>query len=343
MQRLRLNARSQVSQPRLGFTLIELLVVIAIIAILIALLLPAVQQAREAARRTQCRNNLKQLGLACHNHESSLKTFPAGDLIVLPPAGGERGSNWLIQLLNYTEGENVLKAANHSFDPQPAGTWSLLAFETSPARVGYNTRLPYVRCPSNQSPLWARDYFGVQGAKDRAFGNFISRGFLHNDGVMGLERGRKTGEISDGMSNTLIIGENYYRIVTGATDNATLDNIAGVAASTVNPPANRPVGGFAPWWWGAGTFNNVDSQSNPPRHVLTLNSPINDPRFKELTGVNHNRLAQAHDHPFSSQHTGGAMFCFADGHVQFLSENIDITVYRNLGTCNGNETTAAEF
>ena len=91
--------------------------------------------------------------------------------------------------------------------------------------------------------------------------------------------------------------------------------------------------GYAPWWWGAGNSTSPDVPCNPTRGTLTMNTPINNPLFF-LGAVNHNVLAKAHDHPFSSRHTGGANFGFADGHVQFLSANIDLTVYQESGSRN---------
>jgi prepilin-type N-terminal cleavage/methylation domain-containing protein len=107
----------RISVNRKGFTLVELLVVIAIIGILVGLLLPAVQAAREAARRMQCSNNLKQLSLASLNHESATKTFPAGDRVDIyptaptattPNSGIARGNNWFIQIMPYMEASNSL-------------------------------------------------------------------------------------------------------------------------------------------------------------------------------------------------------------------------------------------
>src|ERR1700761_777705 len=103
------------SQKHQGFTLIELLVVIAIIAVLIALLLPAVQSAREAARRIQCTNNLKQLGLACHNYADSNLCFPRGTFYTAPACGRYKGGpSWLIALLPYVEGSPIANAFNYS-------------------------------------------------------------------------------------------------------------------------------------------------------------------------------------------------------------------------------------
>ena len=197
--------------------------------------------------------------------------------------------------------------------------------------IGYNINLPFSKCPSTNSPKWARDYFGVQGALDRKYGNYISRGFLHDDGMLGIYRGRKIGEIPDGTSNTIVIGENYLAIVTGGIDNTTGN---GVTTHNNTPAAPE---GYAPWWWGGGSVAVADAPVNPTRSVLTMNAPINDPTYF-LGGANHNVLARAHDHPFSSRHSGGATFAFGDGHVQFVRQSVDILVYRAAGTRNGGET-----
>jgi prepilin-type N-terminal cleavage/methylation domain-containing protein/prepilin-type processing-associated H-X9-DG protein len=320
---------------RPAFTLIELLVVIAIIAILIGLLVPAVQKVRETAARAQCANNLKQLALACQNYESVKHSFAAGDLInglPLPSPTSQRGSNWFIQVLPYVEQNNVLTSINYDFSRPPAVGFVYAQFDAlaNNVGIGFSTYLDIGHCPANNSPTWARDYFGVQGASDKAFGNFMSRGFLHNDGMFGIYRGRKLMEIIDGTSNTIVMGENYYAIVTGCVVNAAGTNVT----TTNNTPADPE--GYAPWWWGGGSASVAQFPVNPTRSVLTMNNPINDPTFM-LGGANHNVLAQANNHPFSSQHSGGAQFAFADGHVAFVPASIDILTYRALGTINGGE------
>ena len=181
----------------------------------------------------------------------------------------------------------------------------------------------------------------MQGAKDRFWPNRINRGDLHNDGVLGTHRARKISELVDGTSNTLVVGENYLAIVTGAIVNSTSNNVA----THNNTPAAPE--GYAPWWWGGGggAFQEYPGLCvNPTRHVLTLNSAINDPTYF-LGGSNHNVLTGpkgAHSHPFSSRHTGGAQFAYADGHISFISQSIDILVYRDLGSMNGGEVSQVE-
>jgi prepilin-type N-terminal cleavage/methylation domain-containing protein/prepilin-type processing-associated H-X9-DG protein len=346
-------------QTSRGFTLVELLVVIAIIGILVGLLLPAVQAAREAARRMQCSNNLKQISLASLNFESANKAFPRGDVILswplgtngLPnPTGTSRGANWFLQIMPYIEAGNILTSGTPSasgpqtfdFNPQPAGTWSYSYFDAvrsdTNAGRGFSISIPFARCPSAVSPSWARDYFGVQGAKDRFWVNRIGRGDLHNDGVFGTHRARKIGELTDGTSNTLTVGENFIAITTGAIVNTAGNNVTTHANNAAAPE------GYAPWWWGGGggAFQDYPGLCvNPTRHVLTLNSAINDPRYF-LGGPAHNILSFAHGHPFSSKHTGGAQFAFGDGHVTFVSQAVDILVYRNLGSMNGGEVSTFE-
>ncbi|HUP77392.1 MAG TPA: DUF1559 domain-containing protein [Pirellula sp.] len=316
---------------RQAFTLVELLVVIAIIGILVGLLLPAVQAAREAARRMQCTNNLKQMTLALHNHESAKKTFPGSDLVLSLPLT-TRGSNWFIQLLPFIEGGNILSSVNYDFNPPatpPGSIWAYTQFDAvkNGVGIGFSTKIPFSRCPSNSSPDWARDYFAVQGATDKKYGNYISRGFCHDDGVMGTYRPRKFGDIPDGTSNTIAIGENYLAICTGA--------IVNPAGNNLTTHANTPAApeGYAPWWWGAGNTVVLDFPGNPPRASLTFNTPINNPLFF-LGGANHNVLGKTHDHPFSSRHTGGANFGFCDGHVAFVSSSIDLLIYQELGSRN---------
>jgi prepilin-type processing-associated H-X9-DG protein len=238
-------------------------------------------------------------------------------------------------LLPYVEAGNVLTAINYDFNRPPSAGFVYAQFDATVngTQYGSSVNLSVAHCPSHNSPPWARDYFGVQGAVDRRYGNYISRGFLHDDGVLGVYRGRKIGDIPDGTSNTLVLGENYLSIVTGGVTNSSGNGVT----TTNNTPSAAYM--YAPWWWGGGSVAVADAPVNPTRSVLTMNSPINDPTFSQ-GGANFQQLAQAHNHPFSSRHTGGAMFAFGDGHVQFVRSSVDILAYRAAGTRNGGETLA---
>ena len=296
-----------------GFTLVELLVVIAIIGILIGMLLPAVQQVREAARRTECSNNLRQLALASLNHESALSKFPAGELIFQGnlQSGRFRGSNLFIQLLPYIEGNNILTSVNYDFNaPWPYEQLFALDEDVS---------IPSFHCPSVGSPAIARDYFGIQGSQDARFPD-SSLGDLHNDGLFGIFNRRRISEISDGTSNTAILSENctnaYGNDVQADADTGT---------------------GFADWRRGSQTGGPLnEARRNPVRPasvVLTLNSAINDDRFTH-EGEFFGDQSQIHNHPLSSLHNGGVNMAFADGHVQFVSDDTNLLVLQEAGSMN---------
>ncbi len=299
-----------------AFTLVELLVVIAIIGILIGMLLPAVQQVREAARRTQCQNNLKQLSLGALNYESARGEFPPGELRFADVPKQKRGSNFFIQLLPFIEAGSILDAVNYDFRKN-IGSPANQLFPNDPnladVRAQLDQAIPAFRCPSNDNLPEVRDYFGVQGSTDRGHGNPGGRGFIHTDGVFGEAIARSIADISDGTSNTLVLGENYLRVFSNPVDRVF--------------PEGRRSAGYADWRGGGGTQVFV----NPPRSVLTLNSVINDPNFFE-DGESFALAETIHDHPFSSVHPGGANFAFADGHVRLVSDEADVIVLAEAGS-----------
>jgi prepilin-type N-terminal cleavage/methylation domain-containing protein len=180
---------------RRGFTLIELLVVIAIIAILIALLLPAVQQAREAARRTQCRNNMHQLGIALHNYHDAHSTFPMGaGLAVDPP--GRTFYSWVTSLLPYMDEAALFNAYNHS----QAAAWGWAGFKTNTTVA--QSVLNQMWCPSDSDAQAWGYYTYAQSCYAVSRGTSVA-----TDGVMFYVSRIRIRDIDDGTSQTLAFGE----------------------------------------------------------------------------------------------------------------------------------------
>jgi prepilin-type N-terminal cleavage/methylation domain-containing protein len=314
---------------RRGFTLIELLVVIAIIAILIALLLPAVQQAREAARRIQCRNQLKQIALAVHNYESSHMCLPPGQIRMgFASRPRVRGWSLYVQLLPYFE-QGPLYDRWDFADP--------LANEADD-RTG--VVLPVLICPSSAvtnpyvRPGGARyaltSYAGNGGTQSHPPESLSGDGVFSSTGPAiaipptiqhGLIRFR---DVADGTSNTLLFGERSHR---DPNYDSFFDNGA----------AGNPMRGWGYWSPTGGNFGLTDV-------TLSSHAPIN----YQLPFDYANRpggVTDADDSPegilrlcaFGSQHAGGAQFALVDGSARFISENIDIGTLRALSTRAGGE------
>ena len=288
-------------KSRPGFTLIELLVVIAIIAILIALLLPAVQQAREAARRTQCKNNLKQIGIALHNYHDVYRMFAPGHVSVAPSEPGGHADfhwGWGSMIMPMMEMSNLQDSSGHSvMNMRNAATNA----QTKPV---LQTPIPAFRCPSDIGPntnniltmgfqrLATSNYAGVHNSdhyNGRNCADHHTRGGMFYG--MGCVRIR---DVTDGTSNTLMVGERKWQI-------RDVDGIVRTAA------AAHSWGGVIWGDWRRGYLYGVG--------VYKLNLDGTD----QASGAHFHRARQG----FSSFHTGGAQFLMADGSVRFLSENID--------------------
>jgi prepilin-type N-terminal cleavage/methylation domain-containing protein/prepilin-type processing-associated H-X9-DG protein len=295
---------------RQAFTLIELLVVIAIIGVLISLLLPAVQSARESAARTQCQNNLKQIGLALANYEESYAYLPQGMAVNIATqcASDCRGNTMWLTILPDLEQENLASIYN------PALGWN---GGTNPAKLA-NYHLSLYKCPSNAK--WAnfenrRDYFGVAGGTK--LNSLGWRGDIYLDGLFNINLPRRMTDITDGTSNTLAVGESFHpqlwREGPGygvATTGGPVQWNSGSACSAPNcPVTNRSYG----------------------RDIRNTRYPIN--ATVPLVATNEN------DTPFGSQHSGnGANFLFADSHVSFLPQTLPLPTFSALASVNGNET-----
>ena len=296
---------------RIGFTLIELLVVIAIIAVLIALLLPAVQQAREAARRTQCKNNLKQLGLALHNYHDTYLRFPSAfGSQSLNGSGGERwGHSQWVALLPY-------------FDQAPLyNQWNFLADNEGwdgNVTISRNAVIPALKCPSSSLPdrspnnFPTAHYFGIQGAVP--YGPFTdsaglndqtsSWGYTSGRGMV-VWGGKNIAACTDGTSNTLIEGEisSYVFNAAGQKDDR-------------RPSRNWSwaMGGLSGWRDWAPATCTVTVRYAPNSQVLGQNGLVWS-AWDDASGSNC---------PLTSAHTGGVHGLLTDGTVRFFSNNIDM-------------------
>jgi prepilin-type N-terminal cleavage/methylation domain-containing protein/prepilin-type processing-associated H-X9-DG protein len=319
---------------RSGFTLIELLVVIAIIAILIALLLPAVQQAREAARRTQCRNNLKQLGLAMHNYHDNFNQFAPtifADSGALTWSDSSRGS-YMIRYLPYIDQAPFFNALNFSL----MGTaWNPGNFEaqTNPnGQLWRNTPIPSFMCPSDPSPpvgghsaksnyacsmgaqampSWTANPWGVCTQYP---GNVLNTGGAGHgndrnpDAISGIVSrlcwAARIGQITDGTSNVIAMGE------------------------------IRPSCGDHTWngWF---HFNSLWVATTAPINfpIECINESTSWNAATAPAGRNGCNQYQnwSTSQGFKSRHVGGAHFLLCDGSVRFISENIDYLTYNRVG------------
>ncbi len=303
-----------------GFTLIELLVVIAIIAILIALLLPAVQQAREAARRTQCKNNLKQLGIAIHNYHDVYGCIPIADVngTVNPVSAHAR-------LLPYLEQSNLYNLVDFN-----------VPYDHVNNTVPRNTELPAFRCPSDPTSLPAsvggrNNYYWNAGSGIVMYASGANGQPSPNGVIFHFARYRFA-DITDGLSNTSAMSEKMtgdgsngissprtdtYRPGTypNTPDEALVQcNAANV--SDLSQQGYSNVGG--PW------LQQYHS-TNQYNHVLPPNGrSCMFPPGRIATTAN-------------SQHTGGIQTVLCDGSVRFVSDSVDLRTWRSLGSINGGE------
>ncbi|MBX3426091.1 MAG: DUF1559 domain-containing protein [Pirellulales bacterium] len=324
---------------RRGFTLVELLVVIAIIGVLVALLLPAIQAAREAARRTQCTNHLKQLGLAVQNHLSRGDMFPAGMTQTPNPY---RGKTFFVELLPYIEQQSVYdrwddtNLANNCNTPQaPAATEiaTMLCPSDSPAeRVCQFTNSP------GNSGLQYPGFYGVTSYA----GNHGTRNYYPNDliaptnvldgDVNGIffstgaasaptvnQKPVSLRAVTDGSSNTILLGERFN-----------FDPLFDAKPETQR--SSLLIHQWALWGWQGGFkgLGHVTRSSRQPVNstVATLQSCVTGASY----ACQDDRLMG-----WGSGHPGGANLCFADGSTRFVSDSISLVTLAALSTRAGGE------
>ena len=289
-----------------GFTLVELLVVIAIIGVLVALLLPAVQAAREAARRSSCSNNLKQIGIALHNYHDTHLTFPFG-------WNTSMGNAWTSLILPQME-QGPLHATIR-FMPNPDCNNSTWAVDNSPEEIACCTLISTLRCPSAAIPPQVSNqgiprripatYRGVASStatsddpSTATNGRHLERNDL--EGIFFRNVGVRMAEITDGTSNTFMVGECYW--------------------DTFSQNGNQ-----MDFWYIASPQITPTCSTEYSEHVGSTGVPYNARKDPTTTGY-------VKELSFASFHPGGAMFCFGDGSVRFVPYTINYPIYQGLGS-----------
>lgn len=323
-----------------GFTLVELLVVIAIIGILVAMLFPAIQAVREAARRTACKNNIRQLGLAIHNYQSAITRFPSGYQYVpgsvfasqtgYPVAAGYEDANylgfsWGALILPYIEQLNVQNEINFKVPPFdaanltpremqlsvflcPTDSWSYNNFVVRDDTVSPIEQYAAASYCANwgpasgvaDTPSDTSDDVNLDATPDQSMGPFF--------------RNSKTSfrDVRDGTSSTLAIGER--------TNGPILDNNG-------NPIGTPPHPNFENVWIAA--VRDIDAPDDDHGHMVLFDAEYGPNKARgEGTGA---------DRGISAPHSGIAQFAFLDGSVHSVNEEIDIQVYRAMASIRGGE------
>ena len=333
--------RKQRRRHQHGFTIIELLVVIAVIAVLVALLLPAVQAARESARRTQCKNNLKQLGLALHNYHDRSLMFPPGAVILRSPGaagagdgslaspttggydmiwrasnGIDRCQSWMVQIIPFLEYKNLYEQWNFSADVKTN------QFGLGGERLA-DKNLNAFLCPSRPEGKhngimfqnWAggfTDYGGCFGAGNLAINSSSIRTMYY-----GADPNSARGTIYNN-------GGVFY----GNSNTSIRDIRDGTSMTILTGEVQRLNGGTVP-------TTSIDGWA--VGGLPTLFSTF-DTNVQTKAGINGLQRETA-----GSDHRGGAHFGFADGTIRFLTENMDLTIYNALGTIAEGELVSKDF
>ena len=315
-----------------GFTLVELLVVIAIIGILVGLLLPAVQSAREAARRMQCSNNLKQMGLAAHNYMDAFKALPTGEYSCC-------WGTWILQLLPFAEQNNLFSRYQYNgmmIDLNPPGT----RYGSNPNLPVTRTQIPMYTCPSDTITASPSIIRGV------TFHNYVA-----NHGNTSLNRRSPLGTTSTGAPN--VFGGAPFRFVGRTTmpQNIKLAEMSDGTSNTLMFSETvqghaRDLRGFS-WWNGGAHFSAYLAPNSSSPDILENivycrgipGRPGFDPRNPPCAAPT---SALPSTIAARSRHIGGVQAALCDGSVHFISSSINLDTWRFLSTASGGEVAALE-
>jgi prepilin-type N-terminal cleavage/methylation domain-containing protein/prepilin-type processing-associated H-X9-DG protein len=300
-----------------GFTLVELLVVIAIIGVLVALLLPAVQAARESARRTQCQSNLKQVSLALHSYHDTWGALPCALMgAVASSSPHDDGFGFGVAILPFIEQQALFEKINPNGRPGAIGDY----FRANGGPIpGGETPLKFYRCPSSQLPKVVPPMYALSGASAMlppsngmmtgyAINDYKGAGascYSDSDGVLGKQAeipNVRFAQVTDGLSNMLMVCESSY--------------VTGNSTSTPTVVEDWPI-----WIGGPNTDESVRVNGR-------TSSPIN------CQCTPSTMMKAINDDCAFSWHAGGAQFSFCDGSVRFISQNISMTTYCNLHSRN---------
>ena len=316
-----------------AFTLVELLVVIAIIGILVALLLPAIQAAREAARRTQCTNNLKQFGIGLQNYHDTYKKFPtAGGCNWGRPEIG-----WQVQILPFMEQQNIwdaVKVGDHKdatgLNPGQTPYWDMLVDPNNTGGPRYRqTQVPYTRCPSDATDdlqldgNWVQtNYSGSLGSQRVPSNNGACNTFMTPNVNYEDPNGR------DDHGNTL-----SKNTISGMFGRITCDSMS-MADARDGTSTTFFVGEILPecndhrnGWWHYNGMGNAHAATAVPLNDMTTcpkSNKVTTPGCEPMSNWNYSW-------GFRSYHPGGAQILFVDGSTHFIGEGINYVTYQRLG------------